>query len=102
MWHRVQRRKWNSWVNPLGGAIPTASRAALTWGQQEGSGQYPVDWLVTDVSWTNPLGISRESSPAPRTLAPWASATCSVPRAERRRRESSVTTYVKVACLSDR
>ena len=64
-------------MKPSGCGMPTLSKAAATTGQDSGSGQYPVDWLVTSVTRTSPPPTSNVISPAESTSPPRAQATCS-------------------------
>ncbi len=88
------RRKTTACGNRPGWGMPARSRAAATAGQDSGSGQNPVDWLVTSVT-SGPVSVSRKNiSPADRTERPPEQAMCSERRSATRKLPCSSTTKV--------
>ncbi len=94
---RGQCRKTTACVNQPGRASPARSRAAARAGQEgSGSGQYPVDWLLTSLTSQPPSSRAANAiSPAARTGPPPAHATCSLRRGASRSVPAGSTTYVK-------
>jgi hypothetical protein len=92
--HFSQRRNTTSSVNRPGCGTPIRSRTAARTGQDSGSGQKPVDGLLTSTTSTTSPSTRRNISPEDETGPPPVQATCSERRSARNRSPRASTTKV--------
>jgi hypothetical protein len=95
-----QRRKTTLSVKSPGCGTRARSSALDTADQESGSGQYPVDWLVTSVTRQPVSACANVISPAARTSRPSAQVTCSLRRGASQSTPSRSTTKVRGSASS--